>query len=168
MKILNERPPEWIMTGCLSQFRVDVNHTFWTYGDTIYNPGALVLPDHIVAHEEQHSRQQTWEYMEKYLPPQERTLQHMESRPAKDFWWEKYLTEPRFRLEQEAEAYGAEYKFFCKHRAYRNLRARFLHTKAAQLSGPLYQVAVTHQQASDMIAILAGQKKLPKGVVAPV
>ena len=142
MRIVNERPPEWIMQGCLSQFRVDVEGTFWTYGDTIYNPGGHALPPDIVAHEEQHSVQQA------------------NHEGGKDGWWRQYLDEPRFRLEQEAEAYGAQYRFYCEHVGDRNKRALFLHRLAATLSGPLYQVAVSVQQARAMILVLSGEKKL--------
>lgn len=144
MIILNERPPEWIMTGCLSKFRVNVDHTFWTYGDTIYNPGGHEIPDHTVAHEEQHSRQQ--EALE----------------GGKDAWWKEYLSNPRFRLEQEAEAYSVQYKYYRKFNGDRNYRSRFLNMIANQLSSPLYQLAVTQLQAKAIIEVLAGVKKLPQ------
>lgn len=149
MTVREELPPEWIMQGCLSKFRVNPEYTYWTYGDILYNPGGHAIPDYVAAHEERHMKQQS------------------EIEGGKDAWWKKYLADPRFRLEQEADAYGAEYRYFCKTRPDRNLRARFLHLKAQQLASPLYQVAVSQQQASDMIAILAGQKQLPKGTQPP-
>jgi hypothetical protein len=182
MKILNERPPEWIMKGCLDQFRVNVDKTFWTYGDTIYNPGGIDIPDHIIAHEEQHGRQQ-----EAYVQPLnglvgalhmacERHSNEWWSHPladgskcdgrvgnspyGKDAWWREYLSNPRFRLEQEAEAYGEQYKFFCDHRKDRNQRSKFCMELASQLSGPLYQLAVSHSQARALILVLSGHKKL--------
>lgn len=172
MKILHEKPPEWIMQGCLSQFRINVERTFWTYGDILYNPGGIDLPDHVIAHEEQHKKQQAAYIASKPLPLQKGDVANYspddkQFRDGKDGWWSRYLADPRFRLEQEAEAYGAEHRFFCKRVTDRNQRARFLHLKAQQLSSPLYQVAVTHQQASDMIAVLAGQKALPKAAQPP-
>ena len=130
------------MTGCLNQFRIDVSRTFWTYGDTIYNPGGLELPDHIIAHEEVHETQQT-------------TYDG-----GKDAWWREYLANPRFRMEQEAEAYGAQYKFYCERVKDRNQRARFLMTISSSFAGPLYQLALHQQQAKAMILVLSGQKKL--------
>lgn len=189
MIIKNEKPPEWIMTGCLSQFRVNVERTFWAYGDVIYNPGGITIREDILAHEEQHGRQQ-----EAYMHPMngEDNGLHMccEQHPSewfthtladgtdcagpgmrciggKDAWWTRYLAEPRFRLEQEAEAYAVQYKWILKHLADRNKRARWLHEYATQLSGPLYQVAVTHQQAKQMIEILAGTRMLPKAQRPP-
>lgn len=153
MKVLHEKPPEWIMQGCLSQFRVDVNRTYWTYGDTIYNPGAIFVPDYVHAHEGKHSEQQEAYHYD----GEDESLRGTE---GKDGWWKRYLRDPRFRFEQEAEAYAAEYKFFCKTRKDRNMQARFLLTKSQQLSGPLYQVAVTELQARTMIEVLAGKKQL--------
>lgn len=142
MKILNEKPPEWIMTGCLNQFRIDASRTFWTYGDTIYNPGAIDIRPDIEAHEEQHCTQQT------------------AYEGGKDAWWREYLANPRFRLEQEAEAYGAQYKFFCKRFKDRNQRSRFLDGIVGSFAGPLYQLAITKSQARAMILVLSGEKKL--------
>lgn len=142
MNIINERPPEWIMTGCLNQFRVNVNHTFWTYGDTIYNPGSLNIGPDIIAHEETHMRQQ-----EAY-------------EGGKDAWWKEYLANARFRLEQEAEAYGNQYKFFCEKRKDRNARAKYLEQISGSFAGPLYQLALNRQQARAMIMVLSGQRKL--------
>lgn len=130
------------MKGCLDKFRVNVEHTFWTYGDTIYNPGGGALPDHIIAHESQHEVQQA------------------AYEGGKDAWWREFLANPRFRLEQEAEAYGAQYRFYCERVKDRNRRALFLMQIAGHLSGPLYQVAVTNQQARQMIEVLSGQKRL--------
>lgn len=130
------------MTGCLDQFRVNIEHTFWTYGDTIYNPGGFTIPEDIVAHEEQHMRQQ-----EAY-------------EGGKDAWWKEYLINPRFRLEQEAEAYATQYKWLCQRIKDRNQRNKWCLRLADMLAGPLYQVAVTRSQARDMILILAGEKKL--------
>lgn len=143
MKVVNSEPPEWIMKGCLDKFRVSVENTVWTYGDTIFAPGDdRTLPDHIIAHESQHGVQQA------------------AYEGGKDAWWCEFLANPCFRLEQETEAYGAQYRFFCEHVKDRNRRALFLMQIAGHLSGPLYQVAVTNAQARQMIEVLSGQKRL--------
>jgi len=161
--VFPETPPEWIMRGCLDQFRVNVDRTFWTYGNAIYNPGRGEIPKHILAHEETHMRQQ-----EEYCVIIKHTsvgksTDPIEKKEGKDEWWKRYLTDPRFRLEQEAEAYGAQYRYYCKAiSGDRNQQARFLHMLAGQLSGPLYQLAVTQAQARELILILSGQKQGPK------
>lgn len=154
MKIINEKPPEWIMSGCLNQFRVNVEHTFWTYGDAIYNPGGHPIPEDIVKHEEQHSRQQDAYEDDKGL--------------GKDAWWRRYLSDPRFRLEQEAEAYGEQYRYFCSLSKDRNARAKCLRVLAMQLSGPLYQLAVTPTQAKALIQILSGERTLEQVTHLPI
>lgn len=161
MKILNERPPEWIMTGCLDQFRVKVDNTFWTYGDTIYNPGGISIPEDIIAHEEQHGRQQeayVGGCVDAYCIEEQHSL-HKDTL-GKDGWWREYLTNPRFRLEQESEAYGEQYRFFCENRKDRNQRYRFLVLISRQLSGPLYQLSISAQQARAIILVLSGERKL--------
>jgi hypothetical protein len=182
MKILHENPPEWIMTGCLNQFRVNLDHTFWTYGDIIYNPGKGTIPDHIIAHEETHMRQQEAyvkrpegecigiemkceahqdQWFEHKLPDGTECAGPGEPlERGKDAWWEEYLANPRFRMEQEAQAYGEQYKFFCKYRKDRNERSRFLNSICDLFSGPLYQLALTKSQARAMIQVLSGEKTL--------
>ena len=144
MQIVNSEPPEWIMKGCLDKFRVNVESTVWTYGDTIYAPGHGTLPDHIIAHESMHEFQQAAYFHQ----------------GGKDAWWRRYLAEPRFRLEQEAEAYGVQYRFFCEHVKDRNRRALFLMQIAGHLSGPLYQVAISPLKARQLIEVLAGERQL--------
>lgn len=137
MKILTELPPEWIMTGCMSQFRIDVKNTFWTYGDTIYNPGGKKIPDEILAHEAVHMRQQA----------------AYEGGP--EAWWKEYLINPDFRYEQELQAHGVEYYAACQHFKDRNAQAKALQNIAARLSGPLYQTAVSRDDARKAIREIA-------------
>lgn len=157
MKIVAEKPPAWIMDGCMNQFRINVEHTFWTYGDTIFNPGGHPIPDHIVAHEERHSLQQA-AYEEHELDGKGAAVRVLAK--GKDAWWRRYLTDPRFRLEQEADAYGAQLRFFAQRVRDRNKQAYFATQLAQQLSGPLYQVAVDQAQARRMIQVLAGLREL--------
>ena len=161
MKIVNAEPPEWIMKGCLDKFRVNVGQTVWTYGDTIFNPGGGPVSDHVFAHESQHGAQQAnRELMLQYIEPTERIDDEKLAGKMRDAWWREFLANPRFRLEQEAEAYGAQYRFYCERVKDRNRRALFLVQLARMLSGPLYQVAVSAQQARKMIEVLSGQRQL--------
>lgn len=80
-------PPNWdIIRAALPH--ANETHTF-CYGHTIYVPdGHDLLPD-IVYHEQIHMRQQGSD-------PQG--------------WWIRYCTNERFRLSQELEAYGEQYR----------------------------------------------------------
>lgn len=171
MTVRNEAPPEWIMSGCMNAFRVDVNHTVWTYGDTIYNPGGRPIPPDVVAHEAVHAKQQR-EYVEDvgvnewgmtceehYGEPFEHKLEDgtecagpgMAPLKGKDAWWRRYLSDPEFRVEQEAQAYGMQYAFICSKQTNRDMRARALHTLAGSFSGPLYQCPISNADAKKMI-----------------
>jgi hypothetical protein len=131
VEIRNEKPPAWIMDGCMSSFRVSVDHTVWTYGNVIFNPGGQQLPDHIIVHEATHMRQQ--------------------AEIGKDEWWKRFLIDPAFRVEQEAQAYSVQYGFFCGQVHDRNKRALFLRQLASHLSGPLYQTSLSHAEAVSLI-----------------
>ena len=137
MIIKHENPPEWIMTGCLSSFRVDPMHTVWTYGDTLYNPGGIFVTEDLLAHEQTHQAQQ----------------ERIEG--GKDAWWRQYLADPEFRLEQELQAYGMQYAYYCTQRKDRNQRFRFLYRLASTLAGPLYQVAISRSDAQAAIKEVA-------------
>lgn len=129
MQILTEKPPEWIMTGCLNNFRLDLNTTLWTYEDAIYNPGGFEVSDDLLAHEQTHMVQQA-----KY-------------EGGAEAWWKEYLVNSQFRLEQEMQAYGIQYAFFCSKVKDRNKQTKFLWRLSDILSGPLYQVAISSQEA---------------------
>jgi len=160
MKILHEKPPEWIMQGCLNQFRVNVDRTYWTYGDTLYNPGGRPLPDDIFVHEERHSRQQeVYQELDVETKPGEHadvSSPRTVTASGKDAWWRRYLADPRFRMEMESDAYAAQYRFFCSRERDRNRRALYLHGLARTLAGSLYQVAIPLQKAREMIRVLSG------------
>ena len=66
----------------------------FTYGDTIHNPFNVALDAELIRHEETHMEQQ-------------------EGHPdVAKVWWDRYIQDPQFRLDQEAEAYGAQYKLY--------------------------------------------------------
>lgn len=68
-------------------FNVRGKPVIFCFGDTVYNPGRIKVPRHLMVHEGVHSRQQG-------------------SNPAG--WWDRYIVDPSFRLEQEIAAHYAE------------------------------------------------------------
>lgn len=134
MIIRNEKPP--IFEEAQKLFNLPADQvTFFTYGNTLFNPsGAEVTPD-LIRHEEIHAEQQ-------------------EHHPTvAKLWWERFLHDAEFRIEQEAEAYGAQYKFIIAQPAYadRNKRARLLWEFAKVLSGPMYGRAIGQAAAQQKI-----------------
>ena len=87
MKILNTFPPNYD----LIQIALDPEpHAIFCYGDTIYNPSGREITPDVEFHEEIHMRQQGNDI---------------------NGWYTQYLQDPQFRLEQELEAYGEQYKY---------------------------------------------------------
>lgn len=91
MKIIVDYPPNYDLIRTALNPR---HHVVFCYGDAIYNPSGRPLSPDIEHHEEIHSKQQG-------------------ANP--DAWYARYLQDPRFRLSQELEAYGAQYLFAKEH-----------------------------------------------------
>jgi hypothetical protein len=146
MKIKNEMPPMW--NSLAQAFKINPMHAIFTYGDTIYNPSGIDLdarPD-LIAHEEVHEKQQTADGM------------------TPELWWGKFLRDPKFRMEQEAAGYAAQYAFICnhpdkRHRASgREQRFKVRWQLAGSLAGPLYNHCIGHNDAEALIKKLSGIK----------
>lgn len=131
IKVKNEEPPIY-KSVCKAFGKKDI-HAFFTYGDTMYNPSELEVPSDVLVHEAVHMEQQ----------------KHSEEEA--ELWWGKYLRDPQFRLDQEARAYGKQFKALCGVRKDRNHQARLLIILARSLSGPLYNNIVSHSEAMKLI-----------------
>lgn len=101
----------------------------FTYGDTLYNPGRGLIPDHLMAHEETHAREQ--------------------AEMGIDEWWDQYLASPQFRLEQELKAYRVQYRVAAA--LPRHMRKTLLLKISADLGGPMYGKIVDKEQARKLI-----------------
>lgn len=102
--------------------------TLFCYGDKIYAPGSKgELPAQLVAHEEVHSTRQ--------------------AQMGVDAWWDKYLSDPAFRYEEELMAHEVECDTFGQMHADRGARRRYARAVALRLSGALYGRMVRFEQA---------------------
>lgn len=90
MKIAYDYPPNYAELKKVFKLEGHENVIF-TYGDTLYIPAGegTVIDKPLMKHEETHSRQQ-----------KEMGVQ---------WWWDRFLSEPNFRMEQEIEAYRNQY-----------------------------------------------------------
>lgn len=127
MKIVNSFPPNY--EEVKKRFNIGIDVCF-AYGDTIYNPSAVELLEHIIQHEEVHSKQQ--------------------QKIGAEEWWKKYLINDVFRLEQEIPAYQKQYKVIKSvyNRAYRR---QMLDKLAHDLSGKMYGNLCTFERAKELI-----------------
>ena len=108
---------------------VSMNNIF-AYGGIIYNPGGGKLPPWLIAHEKIHFAQQGLF-------------------PAR--WWEKYLEDQKFRLEQEIEAHQEEYRVFCWFNRDRNKRRVHLKHMSRRLAARMYGRIITAKKARKII-----------------
>ena len=126
--ILNEQPPNLLqiqMAGMRPQF-----DTLFPWSPDFYNPSGVDIPADIMIHEAVHIRQQG-------KNPQA--------------WWDKYILDKGFRLEQELEANKWQYKFICKIKKDRNERARALVAIARNMAGAVYGNMITTNKAIEEI-----------------
>lgn len=127
-KIINDYPPNY--AELRKHFDVDGREIYYTYGDTIYNPRGRKIDDDFILHEEIHMKQQA-----AVGGPEE--------------WWRRFIEDPMFRIEQEAEAYGKQVRYTRRHNAKNALKdhADFAHS----LAGPIYGSALTESEAYQAI-----------------
>lgn len=104
--------------------------TVFAYGDTLYNPLGLPIPQDLMIHEETHEKQQQALGVEQ--------------------WWTMYLDRPNFRLQQEVEAYQNQYEFI-KTVLNRKGRIAALNRFAEQLSSDLYGKIINKKKAKELI-----------------
>lgn len=103
----------------------------FAYGDILFNPTGLNIPPDLMVHEEVHSAQQRAMGVEE--------------------WWEMYLKSDSFRLDQEVEAYRAQYRYFSEN--FNRHRRRYeLDRLASDLSSALYGNIIKKRAAMDLIA----------------
>jgi hypothetical protein len=121
MNISNEYPPIWNKLRRAKEFGIDISRTIFTYGGTIYNPSGVELTDDLIAHESVHEKQQS--AMGFFGPSR---------------WWDKFIADPKFRFEQELEAYRAQYQVAKKAISSRERLSSYLFTIARELASPTY------------------------------
>jgi hypothetical protein len=131
MKIVHGYPPN--LAAIKAALNIDERYALFTYGDTVYNPGGRYIPDHLMAHEETHARQQL----------------SFEGGPSQ--WWKRYLTNSSFRLDQELAAFRAQYEFAKREIEDHDQLARLSHIMASELSSPMYGNLISLRKATKRI-----------------
>lgn len=126
MNIVNTAPPNY--EKIVAYLGEDKNAVY-CYGDTIYNPHLREITPDVEVHEQVHSKQQG-------------------NNP--EAWYNKYLTSGEFRLSQEIEAYGEQYKFV-KPLLTNKLRMWIKDNMARALSSKTYGNMITYRDAERAI-----------------
>lgn len=133
MRITYEKPPIYDEANAFFKLEELNLGTIFTYGSTIFNPFRGELTQDLIVHESVHMEQQG----------------HDDT--VAKLWWQRYFLDPEFRLSQEVEAYGAQYKYLCTIFKDRNRQARHLQSLAQMLAGPMYGGIITVNEARKLI-----------------
>ena len=79
---------------------------------------------------------------------------HSERQGADPFgWWDRYLTDREFRLEEERLAYRAELLFRGQPPCSRPLRRQWVKRISHMLASPLYDLGITVARAKELLAV---------------
>lgn len=105
--------------------------TIFCFGDTIYAQEHDELPPDLIVHEEVHSKQQ-------------------EAFGSVENWWLKYVTDAKFRFEQELDAYAVQYRWL-KDKMPAKGQKEALVSFGQELALPQYQLYYTSNELSSKI-----------------
>lgn len=128
MKYSDQKPPNWEKLVAL--FGVDWKYTVVTWGDTVH--AARPLTPDLEVHEAVHVRQQ--------------------AEIGVMAWWKRFYEDPAFRLEQELEAYRAQFEFIRKCSNDRNQIFKIRDRIASDLAGHIYGNCISYEDAFKKIA----------------
>lgn len=131
MIIKNERPPIWDKAIAKFKFNPYAPVVF-AWGDFIYNPNGAGIAAHLDVHESIHGLQQ-------------------KAMGGPEIWWERYLADPAFRLEQEIEAYGTQARYLRTMMSNKKKRYDIMHKITFDLSSSLYGNLLTFEEAHKAI-----------------
>lgn len=129
IQIKNGYPPNY--DKIKQSFDVEGKDILFAWGDTIYKPVKGDIPKHLMVHELIHCEQQ-----KKFGGTEE--------------WWDRYLIDSEFRLEQEVQAYASQYVYI--KRLYKTgYSDQFLDAIASDLSSEIYGNIIAFDKARSRI-----------------
>jgi len=127
-EIRKEYPPN--IDEIRKVFDLGDRDVLFAWGITLYNPKGNAVPPHLMVHEKVHQMQQREVGVEK--------------------WWDRYLKDKDFRLNQEVEAYAYQYQFVKKEVNARTAKT-FLFALASDLASPVYGNMIQYGRAESLI-----------------
>lgn len=131
MKIVHDKPPIYERARAVFKFSPHAGILF-AWGDTIYATNGAGVSGDLMAHESIHELQQ-----------------EVAGGPA--IWWDRYLVDPEWRLEQEIEAYGAQVRYMRVMQYNKKKFSQILDKITFDLSGPMYGSIIGYAEAQRQI-----------------
>lgn len=129
MKVIRAYPPNFAQIAAAFPIK-GMPGIIYAYGDRIYNPSGVSTPAWIMAHEETHGAQQK-----------------LGDGYDVKAWWDRYIADPTFRLEQEIPAHRAEWKAYKGFMPDKTYADRI----AVRLSSRLYGNLISKERALEEI-----------------
>lgn len=130
MRIVKVYPPNYAALRRAFPFIAGRRSILFAWQDTIYNPSGIVVPAHLITHEEVHGVQQ------KCI--------------GVVTWWDAYIGSTRFRWDEELRAHREELLAFRK-TATPAQSDTHRYEMAKRLASPLYGNMVTFEHAMDIL-----------------
>src|SRR5581483_923063 len=112
---------------------MDPKQTLFAHNNIMYNPGKMRVSPDMFAHEEVHCKQQ------------------LEFEGGANAWWDKYIEDAKFRLEQEIPAYRKQYEVICDMIKVERVRMILLGRLATQLASKMYGSLLKKNEAMELI-----------------
>lgn len=130
MEIVNDFPPNY---GDIEKAfpAIKGKKIAYCWGEKIFIPVFFEVPPEVIKHESVHRYYQGG---------------------APGIWWDIYLKDAEFRLDQELLGHQAQYQDFCSRVLDRNKRHVYLHRIATFLASPIYGSIITQPEAMKRIA----------------
>jgi len=130
MNVVYDYPPNYSAIITVFPDVITREGVIFTYGDTIYSPVVQDIPEHLHVHEMVHMQQQG---------------------DNPEGWWDQYLVDEEFRLDQEVEAYHEQYESVKDRMESTILQMQFLMVIAQDLSSSMYGNIVSLPDAVQLI-----------------
>lgn len=128
MKEIIDFPPNY--KDIQKAFNLDKHIPIFCWDKVIYNPHNARINEDLIIHESAHSMRQ-------------------EGNP--DLWWDRYIKDNKFRLEEELVAYIAQFEFLKTKIKDKNKQVNIAMSIARDLSGDLYGNMITTDDAFSII-----------------
>lgn len=149
MRIIIDHPPN--IESINKAFHVkDRYGILYTYGDSIYSPSGEQIPEWLLRHEEVHSQRQY--DLGKKVAGEEFAKGSDEDyyKLGAEIWWDTYITDEKFRLEEELAAHRVEYQTFKEMHNRHETRGHLI-MMAERLSSDMYGNCTTKKKAKELI-----------------
>lgn len=127
MEISDKFPPNFAKVK--AKFPDCEGKAIFCYGETIYNPFKLPLRPDTIEHESIHAVRQGAD---------------------PEAWWDRYMADPKFLVDEEIPAFSAQYEFMKKFITNKESKI-FLDRIARVLSSELYGSVISFQEAHSRV-----------------